>query len=87
MMRCFLVSITTMSSLALPGCAVVAVADAAVGVAATAVSVSATVVETAVDAGAAGVKAATGSSQAPAVDSPPGPFLDPVLVPASGLPR
>ncbi len=48
------------------GCSVLAVADAAVTVAATAVSVTATVVETTVDVTAAGVKAATGSSdQAP----------------------
>lgn len=45
------------------GCAVVTVADAAVSVAATAVKVTATVVETTVDVAAAGVKAATGSSE------------------------
>jgi hypothetical protein len=50
---------------ALPACSVVAVADAAVTVVATTVKVGATVVGTAVDVGAAGVKAATGSSNAP----------------------
>jgi hypothetical protein len=55
----------------LPGCAVVAVADAAVSVVATTVSVGATVVETAVDVTAAGVKAATGSGDAPAADQAP----------------
>lgn len=55
----------------LPGCAVVAVADAAVSVVATTVSVGATVVETAVDVTAAGVKAATGSGDAPAVEQAP----------------
>lgn len=43
-------------------CAVVAVADAAVTVVATTVKVGATVVETTVDVAAAGVRAATGSS-------------------------
>ena len=57
--------------LSLQGCAVVAVADAAVSVVATTVSVGATVVETAVDVTAAGVKAATGSGDAPAVEQAP----------------
>lgn len=45
-------------------CAVVTVADAAVSVVATTVKVGATVVETTVDVAAAGVRAATGSSDA-----------------------
>lgn len=49
-------------SLLCSGCAVVAVADAAVTVAVTTVKVAATVAETTVDVAAAGVKAATGSS-------------------------
>lgn len=45
----------------LPGCAVVAVADAAVSVTTTAVKAGATVVGTAVDVAGAGVKAVVGS--------------------------
>ena len=46
---------------ALPGCSVIAVADAAVSVGATAVKAGATVVGAAVDVTAAGVKAVAGS--------------------------
>jgi hypothetical protein len=49
------------ASLALSGCAVVAVADAAVTVVATGVKIGAAVVETTVDVAAAGVQAAVGS--------------------------
>lgn len=49
-------------SLSCSGCAVVAVADAAVVLASTAVKAGAVVVGTTVDVAAAGVKAATGSS-------------------------
>jgi hypothetical protein len=46
------------------GCAVVTVADAAVTVGATVVKAGATVVGTAVDVGAAGVRAASGTNKA-----------------------
>lgn len=45
------------------GCAVVTVADAAVSVVATTAKVGASVVDATVDVAAAGVKAATGSSE------------------------
>ncbi len=69
MLRCL--TLIALVCVGLPGCAVVAVADAAVSVVATTVSVGATVVETAVDVTAAGVKAATGSGDAPAVEQAP----------------
>ena len=54
--------LTTLLSLSLTGCAVVAVADAAVTVIATTVKVGATVVGTTVDVAAAGVRTVAGSS-------------------------
>jgi len=66
MSRVVLVMLAGLASVALPGCAVVAVADAAVSVATTAVKVTASVVETGVDVASAGVKAATSSDAAKA---------------------